>query len=126
MKKALALLLAAIMILSLAACGGTAPASSSEAAPASSSEAAPASSSEAAPASSEEAAPASSEEAAPAEEVAEPAPAIPVSFEYNENADTTLEKPDEKHKRLKRALLKPFVAITATLVSPASFSSSET
>jgi len=66
MKKALALLLAAIMILSLAACG---------AAPASSSEAAPASSEEAAPASSEEAAPASSEEAAPAEESSEEAPA---------------------------------------------------
>ena len=57
-RKMLAVLLVMALALGLAACGGTAPASSSEAAPASSSEAAPASSSEAAPASSEEAAPA--------------------------------------------------------------------
>ncbi len=55
-----------------------------------------------------------SEQAAPANEDTEPAPAIQVSFENNENADTTAEKPEDKHRRLKKMLLKPVVAITAT------------
>ncbi len=67
MKKILALLLAAAMVLSLAACGGAS--SSAASAESKSEEAAPASSEEAAPASSEEAAPAEEQEEAPAEDV---------------------------------------------------------
>lgn len=59
MKKILALVMAAAMILSLAACGGSAPAAA---------DAAPAAKEEAAPAAKEEAAPAAAEEAAPAAE----------------------------------------------------------